>query len=99
MLPDGWDTYELGDLAEFKSGGTPSKQNAGYWGGGFPWVSAKDLKTHYITKAELGLTASGELQANIAPIESILGNLCAGRKLGVVRRQPRALPPGALCGA
>ena len=28
-----------------------------------------------------------------------LGKLCAGRKLGVVRRQPRALPPGALCGA
>jgi hypothetical protein len=28
-----------------------------------------------------------------------LGNLCAGRKLGVVRRQPRALPPRALCGA
>lgn len=72
MLPEGWDTYELGDLAEFKSGGTPSKQNAGYWGGAFPWVSAKDLKTHYITKAELGLTASGELQANIAPVESIL---------------------------
>lgn len=72
MLPEGWDTYELGDLAEFKSGGTPSKQNDSYWGGAFPWVSAKDLKSHYITKAELGLTASGELQANVAPIESIL---------------------------
>ncbi len=33
------------------------------------------------------------------PIEIMLRNLCAGRKLGVVRRQPRALPPGALCGA
>jgi type I restriction enzyme, S subunit len=72
MIPEGWDTYELGDLAEFKSGGTPSKQNDSYWGGAFPWVSAKDLKSHLITKAELGLTASGELQANVAPIESIL---------------------------
>lgn len=72
MIPEGWDTYELGDLAEFKSGGTPSKQNDSYWGGAFPWVSAKDLKSHLITKAELGLTASGELQANVAPVESIL---------------------------
>ena len=72
MLPEGWETFELGDLAEFKSGGTPSKQNDGYWGGVFPWVSAKDLKSHYITKAELGLTASGELQANVAPVGSIL---------------------------
>ena len=30
---------------------------------------------------------------------AVLRNLCAGRKLGVVRRQPRALPPRAVCGA
>lgn len=27
------------------SGSTPSRENKGYWGGGIPWVSPKDMKT------------------------------------------------------
>ena len=67
-----WKKSRLGEVAEFKSGGTPSKENAAYWGGSFPWVSAKDLKNHYISNASLGLTELGQAQANIAPVDSIL---------------------------
>lgn len=34
----------LGDVVRLRSGNTPSKERADYWGGNFPWLSAKDLK-------------------------------------------------------
>jgi type I restriction enzyme, S subunit len=39
-----WREITLGEVAEFMSGGTPSKENAEYWVGTIPWVSAKDMK-------------------------------------------------------
>ena len=72
MIPEGWKQTELGALADFASGGTPSKQNEAFWGGFFPWVSAKDLKKHVINNAELCLTEEGRKVAKTAPIGSVL---------------------------
>lgn len=72
MIPLGWTESELGELATFKSGGTPSKTNDAFWGGDFPWVSAKDLKSHLIGKAELGLTPAGAALANVALPDAVL---------------------------
>lgn len=72
MIPEGWTPTELGTLADFTSGGTPSKQNDDFWGGTFPWVSAKDLKKHVIDSAELGLTDAGKGEANTAPVGAVL---------------------------
>jgi len=33
------------NIGILKSGGTPSKGKATYWGGNYPWVTAKDLKS------------------------------------------------------
>lgn len=33
----------LGDLAEFKSGGTPAKSDAAFWNGHIPWLTPKDM--------------------------------------------------------
>jgi len=65
-------TLPLGEVATFKSGGTPNKSNADYWGGQFPWVSAKDLKYQVITDSIDHLTKSGFEVANIAPENSLL---------------------------
>jgi type I restriction enzyme S subunit len=65
-------TLPLGDIATFKSGGTPSKSNAEYWGGAFPWVSAKDLKFPVITDSIDRLTQIGFEAANIATENSLL---------------------------
>lgn len=51
--------HQLGDLVRFVSGGTPSKQNAAFWGGNRPWVSAKDLKRLRITTSIEMLTDEG----------------------------------------
>lgn len=39
-----WAETTLGELADFLSGGTPSKSRPEYWTGLVPWVSAKDMK-------------------------------------------------------
>lgn len=67
-----WPRLALGQVTKVRSGGTPSKEVGAYWGGAFPWISAKDLKTHYVERAELNLTEAGVSRANIAPAHSVL---------------------------
>jgi type I restriction enzyme S subunit len=65
-------TLPLGSIAQFKSGGTPSKAKPHFWGGDFPWISAKDLKSPIIMDSIDRLTPEGVADANIAPKDSIL---------------------------
>lgn len=67
MIPKEWCVIPIGDLAKFKSGGTPSKQNMDYWGEGHPWISGKDLKIHYLSESIDELSAEGFIIAKKAP--------------------------------
>lgn len=67
-----WSQKELGDLVSFKSGGTPNRANASYWGGNIPWVSAKDLKVFEVDSSLETLTAAGAATVNEAPAGAIL---------------------------
>lgn len=51
-----WNSYDLGDVVHFSSGGTPSKAIADYWGGTIPWISASSMYEIYIDKSELNVT-------------------------------------------
>jgi type I restriction enzyme S subunit len=46
--PKKWPLVSFSNIGEFKSGGTPSKENSLYWIGSFPWISPKDMKRDYI---------------------------------------------------
>ncbi len=72
MVPNGWSATQFGDLADFKSGGTPSKQNTNYWGGDEPWISGKDLKSHYLSTSIDRLTIEGFSIAKKTPLGSTL---------------------------
>lgn len=72
MVPEGWTPSQLGDIAKFSSGGTPSKQHSEYWGGTKPWISGKDLKTHYLESSIDTLTEEGFQVAKKAPKGSTL---------------------------
>lgn len=72
MLPKGWHRSTLGEVAKFLSGNTPSKENAAYWVGDFPWITARDMKTLWLKNATLGLSETGRAVAAIAPPQSIL---------------------------
>ena len=47
-LPEGWRWVRLGDIAEWGSGGTPSRKIASYYKGSIPWLKTGDLNNGYI---------------------------------------------------
>ncbi len=58
-LPIGWSIQTLGDLFEFKGGGTPDKKNPSYWNGDISWASVKDIKSKYLEKTIDSITEKG----------------------------------------
>lgn len=54
-----WRETTLGQVADFLSGGTPSKDASQYWGGTTPWVSAKDMKQFHLVDTEDHVTEDG----------------------------------------
>lgn len=54
-----WPVQELGEIVSIGSGGTPAKSNASFWGGGRPWISAKDLKQRLLRDSIDTLTDEG----------------------------------------
>lgn len=67
-----WKKVELRDIAKITSGNTPSKENENFWNGEFPWISAKDMKTKYLSDSMLKLSKSGFDVANKAPVNSLV---------------------------
>lgn len=62
-LPESWEVLLLGDVFDISLGGTPSRDNDGYWNGHIPWINSgkvNDLRvieaSEFIT--ELGLKKS-----------------------------------------
>ncbi|GAB6081108.1 restriction endonuclease subunit S [Desulfuromonas carbonis] len=72
--PKGWETQPLGDVVEFRSGGTPSKQRPEFWDGLIPWVSPKDMKSDNICDAidHISQKALEETTLKEIPPESVL---------------------------
>jgi type I restriction enzyme S subunit len=50
-FPEHWFAVPLGELGEWRGGGTPSTSNADFWNGDVPWVSPKDMKVLRISDA------------------------------------------------
>jgi type I restriction enzyme S subunit len=68
-----WRETTLGEVAEFLSGGTPSKARADYWAGSVPWVSAKDMKRFRLDDAQDHLSEEAVVNATtLAPAGSVL---------------------------
>jgi type I restriction enzyme S subunit len=54
-----WEERKLGELANFSSGGTPSKDISEYWNGNIPWISASSMYELNIWKSDLSITELG----------------------------------------
>ena len=50
-LPVEWFETTLDQIAEWGSGGTPSRKNSDYYGGDVPWIKTGDLGEKYVTQA------------------------------------------------
>lgn len=71
-LCEAWQTKSLDELVSFISGGTPRKSNSQYWGGEFPWVTAKDLKKPVLFDSQDRLTKEGAATAKVTGKNSLL---------------------------
>lgn len=71
-MSNGWQTKSLEELVSFSSGGTPRKNNAQYWGGEFPWITAKDLKRPILMNSQDALTKAGIEVAKVTCKDSLL---------------------------
>jgi type I restriction enzyme, S subunit len=59
QLPQGWVKTTLGDIAEWGSGGTPSRSYSEFYGGSIPWVKTGELNQGIIFDTEEKLTEDG----------------------------------------
>ena len=71
-MPKQWDSRSLADLAEFRSGGTPSKAIPEYWGGPIPWVTVKDMKAMRFSGTARTITELGAERVTMTPKGSVL---------------------------
>lgn len=54
-----WPMVALGDVCDTGSGGTPSRGNGAYYGGGIPWVKSGELLSDVITSTEETISEEG----------------------------------------
>lgn len=58
-LPEGWVKTNLGNIAVWGSGGTPSRRNDEFYNGNIPWIKTGDLGPRFITSASEYITEAG----------------------------------------
>ena len=86
--PEGWEVKRLGEVAQIKSGATPSTRNPTFWNGTIPWCTPTDVtstKGKYLCRTHRNITELGlkSCQASLLPIGSLL--LCSRATIGEVR--------------
>lgn len=71
-----WEKTKLGDIGKFIGGGTPSKENNGYWEGKNPWISSSDISEDSIHDIKISRfitdEAIQETATKLVPANSIL---------------------------
>ncbi len=69
-------TGRLGEVCKVVLGGTPSTQNADYWGGGIPWLTPGEMRAiqgRYVEHTERTLTEAGlEAGSRLFPARSVV---------------------------
>lgn len=78
IAPEDWDMKPLHELAEIRSGGTPSTSLAEFWGSDFHWCTPTDItalngyKYLYITSRSISMLGLKNSSAELIPANSIL---------------------------
>lgn len=69
-----WPTKTLGEVCQFRGGGTPSKSVKRYWCGEIPWVSPKDMKFDVVSDSidHISQEAINGSATSLIPKDSVL---------------------------
>ncbi len=72
-LPEGWIQLKLENVADWGSGGTPSRKRLDYFSGDIPWIKTGELRSKYIRNTEENITkeAINESSAKLFPKGSV----------------------------
>lgn len=73
-IPDSWEWVRLGDIGDWCSGATPSRQHPEYYGGDIPWLKTGDLNDGYISNISEYISQEGFEHSSVRlnPIGSVL---------------------------
>ena len=73
-MKKGWPTKTLGEVCQFRGGGTPSKAVERYWLGNIPWVSPKDMKFDVVSDSidHISQEAIDGSATSLIPKDSVL---------------------------
>lgn len=73
QLPAGWRRTTLGSIAEWGSGGTPSRRNSEFFRGNIPWVKTGELTGKYVRDSEEKISVEGlqKSSAKLFPAGSV----------------------------
>jgi len=85
LVPAGWNASNIGEVARFQSGGTPSREKPEYWSGGtIPWVKTGEINYKVIETTEEFITEEGlnNSAAKLLPKGTLL---CAMYGQGITR--------------
>ncbi|MES9947680.1 MAG: restriction endonuclease subunit S [Candidatus Thiodiazotropha sp.] len=64
-VPESWEVKKIGEVADLKSGGTPSRKKPEYWAGGaIPWIKTGEVDYCIITDTEEKITKDGLEQSS-----------------------------------
>jgi type I restriction enzyme S subunit len=64
-IPAHWVHARMCRISTAISGGTPTKEERGYWDGDIPWVSPKDMKRRFIDSSEDTITERALIETGI----------------------------------
>lgn len=59
MIPKGWEVKELGEVADCKLGGTPSRKKREFWNGDIPWINSGEVNKDRIIEPSEYITEDG----------------------------------------
>lgn len=65
QVPESWEVARMWRLGRAVSGSTPTKEERGYWDGGIPWVSPKDMKRRFMDSTEDTVTERAIVETGI----------------------------------
>lgn len=98
----GWQTKSLGDVCQLIGGGTPSKENAGYYIGDIAWATVRDMRSELIFETEFKITkeAVKDSATNIIPKGNVviatrvgLGKICLVQQDTAINQDLRGIVP------
>lgn len=68
--PKGWEVIKLGDLGNWKSGGTPSRKISEYFEGSIPWLSSGELEKMYVSESKEFISEAAIIETSAKLVES-----------------------------